>query len=60
MKIFGDLLKSKKMIKKMNENHEKRCFTRSAFLHPYIGGSGSLVSRKRKSVKRGIDWYREF
>ena len=45
---------------KMAENHEKQCFTFFAFLPPYIGVSGSLVSRKRKSVKRSIDWYQKF
>ena len=30
---------------KMVENHEKQCFTFFAFLPPYIGVSGSLVSR---------------
>ena len=32
---------------KMAENNEKPCFTFFAFLPPYIGVSGSLVSRKR-------------
>ena len=32
---------------KMAENHEKPGFTFFAFLPPYIGVSGSLVSRKR-------------
>ena len=45
---------------KMAENHEKPCSTFFAFLSPYIGVSGSLVSRKRKSVKRSIDWYQKF
>ena len=40
---------------KMTENHEKPCFTFFAFLPPYIGVSGSLVSCKRKSVKRSIE-----
>ena len=44
----------------MAENHEKQCFTFFAFLPPYIGVSGSRVSRKRKSVKRSIDWYQKF
>ena len=44
----------------MPKNHEKQCFTFFAFLPPYIGVSGSLVSRKRKSVKRSIDWYQKF
>ena len=43
----------------MHENHEKRCLTFFAFLPPYIGVSGSLVARKRKSVKRSIDWYKK-
>ena len=41
---------------KMAENHEKPGFTFFAFLPPYIGVSGSLVSGMRKSVKRSIDW----
>ena len=41
------------------ENHEKPCFTFFAFLPPYIGVSGSLVSGMRKSVKRSIDWYQK-
>ena len=32
---------------KMAENIEKQCFTFFAFLPPYIGVSGSLVSRNR-------------
>ena len=44
----------------MAENPEKQCFTFFAFLPPYFGVSGSLVSRKRKSVKRSIDWYQKF
>ena len=44
----------------MAENHEKPGFTFFAFLPPYIGVSGSLVSRMRKSVKRSIDWYQQF
>jgi len=44
----------------MAENHEKQSFTFVAFLHHYIGVSGSLVSRTRKSVKRSIDWYQKF
>ena len=44
----------------MAENHEKPRFTFFAFLPPYLGVSGSLVSRKRKSVKRSIDWYQKF
>ena len=43
----------------MLENHEKPGFTFFAFLPPYFGVSGSLVSRKRKSVKRSIDWYQK-
>ena len=45
---------------KMAENDEKPCFTFFAFLPPYIGVSGSLVSGMRKSVKRSIDWYQKF
>ena len=45
---------------KMPENKEKQSFRFFAFLPPYIGVSGSLVSRKRKSVKRSIDWYQKF
>ena len=45
---------------KMVENHEKQRFMFFAFLAPYIGVSGSLVSRMRKSVKRSIDWYQKF
>ena len=44
----------------MAKNHEKPCFTFFAFLPPYFGVSGSLVSGMRKSVKRSIDWYRKF
>ena len=44
----------------MAENNEKQCFAFFAFLPPYIGVSCSLVSRKRKSVKRSIDWYQRF
>ena len=44
----------------MLENHEKPCFTFFAFLPPYIGVSGSLVSGMRKSMKRSIDWYQKF
>ena len=43
----------------MVENHEKQSFTFFCLLPPYIGVSGSLVSRKRKSVKRSIDWYQK-
>ena len=43
----------------MSENHEKPCFTFFAFLPPYIGVSDSLVSRRRKSMKRSIDWYKK-
>ena len=43
----------------MVENNEKQCFTFFALLPPYIGVSGSLVSRKRKSMKRSIDWYQQ-
>ena len=45
---------------KMLENAEKPSFTFFAFLPPYIGVSGYLVSRKCKSVKRSIDWYQKF
>ena len=45
---------------KIAENHEKQSFTFFAFLPPYIGDSGSLVSGMRKSVKRSIDWYQKF
>ena len=41
------------------ENNEKQSFTFFAFLPPYIGVSGSLVSGMRKSVKRSIDWYQK-
>ena len=44
---------------KMPEDGEKQSFTLFAFLPPYIGVSGSLVFRKRKSVKRSIDWYQK-
>ena len=43
----------------MAENLEKQSFTFFAFLPPYIGVSGSLVSRKRKRMKRSIDWYQK-
>ena len=45
---------------KMAENHEKPCFTFFAFLPPYIGVSGSLVSGMRKISMRSIDWYQKF
>ena len=45
---------------KMLENAEKQSFTFFAFLLPYIGASGLLVSGMRKSVKRSIDWYQNF
>ena len=45
---------------KMPENPEKQRFTFFAFLPPYIGVSGSLVSRKRKISMRSIDWYQKF
>ena len=45
---------------KMAENHEKQSFTFFAFLPPYIGVSGSLVSRMRKISMRSIDWYQKF
>ena len=43
----------------MPENHEKQIFTFFAFLPPYIGVSGSLVSRMRKISMRSIDWYQK-
>ena len=45
---------------KMAENLEKQSFTFFAFLPPYIGVSGSLVSRMRKISMRSIDWYQKF
>ena len=42
------------------ENAEKQSFTFFAFLPPYIGVSGSLVSRTRKISMRSIDWYQKF
>ena len=45
---------------KMAENPEKQSFTFFAFLPPYIGVSGSLVSRMRKILMRSIDWYQKF
>ena len=45
---------------KIAENHEKPGFTFFAFLPPYIGVSGSLVSRKRQISMRSIDWYQKF
>ena len=45
---------------KLAENPEKQCFTFFAFLPPYIGVSGSLVSRMRKISMRSIDWYQKF
>ena len=44
----------------MAENHQKQCFTFFAFLPPYFGVSGSLVSRMRKISMRSIDWYQKF
>ena len=44
----------------MAENLEKQSFTFFAFLPPYIGVSGSLVSRMRKISMRSIDWYQKF
>ncbi len=41
-------------------NLEKQSFTFFAFLPPYIGVSGSLVSRTRKISMRSIDWYQKF
>ena len=51
--IFIDVLK-------IAENLEKQSFTFFAFLPPYIGVSGSLVSRMAKISMRSIDWYRKF
>ena len=45
---------------KVDENDENPSFTFSAFLPPYIGVSGCLVSGMGKSVKRSIDWYQKF
>ena len=45
---------------KIAENLEKQSFTFFAFLPPYIGVSGSLVSRMRKISMRSIDWYQKF
>ena len=45
---------------KLAANHEKQVFTFFAFLPPYIGVSGSLVSRMRKISMRSIDWYQKF
>ena len=44
---------------KIAENLEKQSFTFFAFLPPYIGVSGSLVSRMRKISMRSIDWYQK-
>ena len=44
----------------MLENTEKQSLTFFAFLPPYIGVSGSLVSGMRKSMKKSIDWYQKF
>ena len=44
----------------MLENTERQSFTFFAFLPPYIGVSGSLVSRKRQISMRSIDWYQKF
>ena len=44
----------------MLKNQEKPCLTFFAFLPPYIGVSGSLVSRMRKILMRSIDWYQKF
>ena len=43
----------------MAENLKKQSFTFFAFLPPYIGVSGSLVSRMRKISMRSIDWYQK-
>ena len=45
---------------KLAASHEKQIFTFFAFLPPYIGVSGSLVSRMRKISMRSIDWYQKF
>ena len=45
---------------KLVANREKQVFTFFGFLPPYIGVSGSLVSRMRKISMRSIDWYRKF
>ena len=44
----------------MLENNEKQCFTFFAFLPPYFGVSGLLVSGMRKISMRSIDWYQKF
>ena len=44
----------------MQENHEKQYFAFFAFLPPYIGVAGSLVSFMRKISMRSIDWYQKF
>ena len=44
----------------MAENLEKQRYTFFAFLPPYTGISGSLVSRMCKISMRSIDWYRKF
>ena len=45
---------------KMPENAEKQKFYVFAFLPPYIGVSGTLVSRTCKISMRSIDWYQKF
>ena len=45
---------------KIAENLEKQSFTFFAFLPPFIGVSGSVVSRTRKISMRSIDWYQKF
>ena len=45
---------------KMVENYEKQRFTFFAFLPPYFGVSGFLVSGMRKISMRSIDWYQKF
>ena len=45
---------------KMAENEEKLRFTFFAFLPPYFGVSGLLVSGMRKISMRSIDWYQKF
>ena len=44
----------------MAENLEKQRYTFFAFLPPYTGISGSLVSRMCKISMRSIDWYQKF
>ena len=63
MEIFADFHRFSLIfieVLTMAENIEKQSFTFFAFLPPYIGVSGSLVSRMRKISMRSIDWYRKF